>query len=138
MDSLCWPCSNWKNCKSKMPNFTINFLQESEARIRGIYTCVMIPTFKTKLKHIFGACIKKILKTFLIIKFYLMPVYVFIYVTYIKDESLFLAADLSVTDKGLITWGVLFVSFKSLLAQRSCIESTTNLLFRKPDLLYLK
>ena len=42
-----------------MLNFTINFLQESEARIRGIYTCVMIPTFKTKFKHIFGACIKK-------------------------------------------------------------------------------
>ena len=41
----------------------------------------MIPTFKTKFKHIFGACIKKNLKTFLIIKFYLMPVYVFIYVT---------------------------------------------------------
>ena len=65
-----------------MPDFTINFSRESGISLkRFIYVYVMIPTFKIKLKRKFGVCNKKILKTFPIIKFKFMRVYVFIYVT---------------------------------------------------------
>ena len=59
-----------------MPNCTINFPRESEINLKSfIYIYVMIPTFKIKFKHKFGAGIKKILKTFPFIKLYFMRVY---------------------------------------------------------------
>lgn len=72
-----------------MSNFAINFLQESKINLTGlkafIYGYMMIPTFKIKFKYIFGDFIKKILKTLPIIQFHFMPVYAFIYITYIKN-----------------------------------------------------
>ena len=65
-----------------MPNFTINIPRESEISLKSfIYVYVMIPTFMIKVKHKIEDCIKKILKTFPIIRFYFMPVYLIIYVT---------------------------------------------------------
>ena len=65
-----------------MPNFTINSPREYKINLKGyIYAYVMIHTFNIKFKYKFGNCFIKILKTFPIIKFYFMGVYVFICAT---------------------------------------------------------
>ena len=82
-----------------------------------------IPTFKIKFKHKFGACIKKVLKTFPIIKFYFTRIYVLIYVTY-QQNFRPLTRDLQ--HEGCYLF---------LLKE---IESVTKSLFWRVDLLFLK